>query len=85
MNTKFSWQAQLPKSIKAQAEDNIRKDIPHLHLKACHSEPVIVTLGSSDLLLNSIGGSIKCSCGKLLSTIIGASDGSKLTYTNVSL
>lgn len=83
MNPTFNWQAQLPASIKALAEDNIRKDIPHLHLKACHSEPVTVTLGSSDPP-NSIGGNIKCSCGKVLGAIVGASDGSKLKYTEVN-
>ena len=81
MNIVFDWLPQINRSLRESAEMKIKNDMQESDdFKPCHSGSISVSILSSDPLEVSMKGEIRCSCGKILESFNGSSDGSTLNY-----
>ena len=85
MKYKFHWTFHIIDADRKSAEESIHKDLEsgHIPIDVCHEGAGIVTLSSSHPLQTTLVGNMKCSCGKILVTICGSSDGSGMSYQPV--
>ena len=79
MSIDFQWMEQPSQEQKGTIEDELSAVYQDKNIAPCHPGTIVVTLGVTGPLENTLEASAKCTCGKKLIDISGDPSASRLT------
>lgn len=81
MNIEFHWSPESNYADQEAVETELREVFQDIDLQPCHPGTIITYLDISGPLNRILKGSVKCQCGKTLTTFTGDSEASHLLFT----
>ena len=78
MNIEFHWSPESNPADQEAVETELREVFQDIELQPCHPGTIITYLDISGPLEIKLTGSVKCQCGKTLTTFTGDSEASHI-------